>query len=154
MKLKTFMVQAALAATVSIGITGGALAQSDCKTLVPQSPFGPDDQTGASNRVTPAVTKAAASEIQTGQVVPMSNLLVDGVPLVGTRFLKTVLTADALAPGAELGNNQATGMEDTWLSQSHVGTHFDGMGHVGIRDCYYNQTAMGKFITQNGLKKL
>jgi kynurenine formamidase len=154
MRLKALAVQAALAALVSVGATGGAFAQSDCRTLVPPSPFGPDDQTGASNRVTPAITKAAAAEIQTGQVVSMSNLLVDGVPLVGTRFLKTVLTTNSLAPGGELGKNQATGMEDTWLSQSHVGTHFDGMGHIGIKDCYYNQTPMGKYVTQNGLKKL
>jgi kynurenine formamidase len=45
-------------------------------------------------------------------------------------------------------------MEDTWLSQSHVGTHLDGLGHIGLQDCYYNQTAMGKYVTQNGLKKL
>jgi kynurenine formamidase len=45
-------------------------------------------------------------------------------------------------------------MEDTYLSQSHVGTHIDGMGHIGIKDCYYNQTPMGKYVTQNGLKKL
>ncbi len=154
MKLKTFVAQAVLAALLSAGVTGGAFAQSDCKNLVPASPFGPDDQTGASNRVTPAVTKAAASEIQTGQVVSMTNVLVDGIPLAGTRFLKTVLTSNSLAAGGELGKNQATGMEETWLSQSHVGTHFDGMGHIGIRDCYYNQNPMGKYITQNGLKKL
>ena len=45
-------------------------------------------------------------------------------------------------------------MEDTWLSQSHVGTHLDGMGHIGRKDCYYNQTAMGKFINQNNMTKL
>ena len=45
-------------------------------------------------------------------------------------------------------------MEDTYLSQSHVGTHIDGMGHIGIKDCYYNQTPMGKFVTQNYIKKL
>jgi Putative cyclase len=45
-------------------------------------------------------------------------------------------------------------MEDTYLSQSHVGTHIDGMGHIGIKDCYYNQTPMGKYVTQNYLKKL
>jgi kynurenine formamidase len=28
------------------------------------------------------------------------------------------------------------------------------MGHIGVQDCYYNQTPMGKFITQNGIKKL
>ena len=46
-----------------------ALAQSDCKTIVPPSPWGPNDQTGATNRVTPAVTKAAAAEIKDSKVV-------------------------------------------------------------------------------------
>src|SRR5437016_3229994 len=99
------------------------LAQTDCTKLVPPSPWGPNDQTGATNRVTPAVTKAAAAEIQEGKVVPMSYPLVDGVPLFGTRFTKTILTATSLAPGASFGENELTYMEDTWLSQSHVGTH-------------------------------
>src|SRR5580765_9030314 len=131
-----------------------ALAQSDCKTIVPASPWGPNDQTGATNRVTPAVTKAAAAEIQEGKVVVMSYPLADGIPLFGTRFTKTILTATTLAPGAALGENQLTYMEDTWLSQSHVGTHLDGMGHIGRKDCYYNQTPMGKFINQNNMTRL
>jgi kynurenine formamidase len=130
------------------------LAQTDCKTVVPPSPWGPNDQTGATNRVTPAVTKAAAAEIQEGKVVVMSYPLTDGIPLFGTRFTKTILTATTLAPGGALGENQLTYMEDTWLSQSHVGTHLDGMGHIGRKDCYYNQTPMGKFITQNNMTKL
>jgi kynurenine formamidase len=28
------------------------------------------------------------------------------------------------------------------------------MGHIGIQDCYYNQTPMGKYVTQNYLKRL
>jgi kynurenine formamidase len=131
-----------------------ARAQSDCSKIVPASLWGPNDQTGATNRVTPAVTKAAAAEIQEGKVVVMSYPLTDGIPLFGTRFTKTILTATTLAPGAALGENQLTYMEDTWLSQSHVGTHLDGMGHIGRKDCYYNQTPMGKFITQNSMTKL
>jgi kynurenine formamidase len=153
-KLITLAAQAALSAVIAIGASGAAFAQADCKTLIRPSPFGPDDQTGASNRVTPAVTKAAAAEIKTGEVVPMANVLVDGIPLFGTRFSKDILTATGLVPGAEQGKNDATYMEDTWLSQSHVGTHFDGLGHIGVKDCYYNQTPMGKYVTQNGLKKL
>ena len=137
-----------------LGSLGVAQAQSDCKTLVKASPFGPDDQVGATNRITPAVTKAAAAEIQTGVVVPMAFNLVDGVPLFGTRFTKTILTSASLVPGGEYGKNRLTYMEDTYLSQSHVGTHIDGMGHIGIMDCYYNQTPMGKFVTQNSIKKL
>src|SRR4029453_10804564 len=137
-----------------LGGCGGALAQADCRALVKASPFGPEDETGATNRITPAVTKAAAAEIQTGQVISMANDLVDGVPLFGSRFTKTILTSFAVVPGAEYGKNKLSYMEDTYLSQSHVGTHIDGMGHIGIQDCYYNQTPMGKFVTQNGLKKL
>ena len=135
-------------------LTSVALAQSDCTKIVPPSPWGPNDQTGATNRVTPAVTKAAAAEIQSGKVVTMSYPLVDGVPLFGSRFTKTILTATGLAAGNALGENELTYMEDTWLSQSHVGTHLDGMGHIGRRDCYYNQTPMGKFINQNNMTKL
>jgi hypothetical protein len=131
-----------------------ASAQADCKALVPPSPFGPDDQTGATNRITAAVTKAAAAEIQTGNVISMSNVLVDGVPLYGTRFSRTILTTFPLTPGAAFGKNQLTGMEDTWLSESHVGTHIDGLGHIGVQDCYYNQTPIAKYVGQNYLKRL
>ena len=144
----------ALSALALFGNLGIAHAQADCRTLVKPSPFGPDDQIGATNRITPAVTKAAAAEIQTGVVIPLAYNLVDGVPLFGTRFTKTILTSSALVPGAEYGKNKLSYMEDTYLSQSHVGTHIDGMGHIGIQDCYYNQTPMGKFVTQNGIKKL
>ena len=154
MKHASIIASVLLSALALLGSLNVAHAQSDCKTLVKASPFGPDDQTGATNRITPAVTKAAAAEIQTGVVVPMAFNLVDGVPLFGTRFTKTILTTASLVPGAEYGKNKLTYMEDTYLSQSHVGTHIDGMGHIGIMDCYYNQTPMGKFVTQNNLKKL
>ena len=144
---------AAIAAMSLLALPAPAGA-ADCKALVKPSPFGPDDQTGATNRVTPAVTKAAAAEIQTGAVTSMSNVLVDGIPLFGTRFSKTILSSFAITPGAEFGNNKLTYMEDTYLSQSHVGTHIDGVGHIGIQDCYYNQTPIGKYVTQNYLKRL
>ena len=154
MRLNARSVAAVLSLLAFFGGCGGALAQADCKALVKASPFGPDDETGATNRVTAAVTKAAAAEIQTGTVTPMAYNMVDGIPLFGTRFTKTILTSFAVVPGAEYGKNKLSYMEDTYLSQSHVGTHIDGLGHIGIRDCYYNQIPMGKFVTQNYLKKL
>src|SRR6185437_401317 len=149
-----FAALAAVSVLTLFAQSSPALAQADCKAVVAPSPFGPDDQTGATNRITPAVTKAAAAEIQTGVVTPMAYPLTDGVPLFGSRFSKTVLTSFATMPGAEFGKNKLSYMEDTYLSQSHVGTHIDGMGHIGVQDCYYNQTPMGKFVTQNNLKRL
>src|SRR6202023_4024745 len=118
MKFTSIVASAILSALALFGSLNVPLAQSDCKTLVKASPFGPDDQTGATTRVPPAVTKAAAAEIQTGVVTPMANVLVDGIPLFGTRFSKTILTAFATIPGAEFGNNKLSYMEDTYLSQS------------------------------------
>ncbi|MGH7367635.1 MAG: cyclase family protein [Candidatus Rokuibacteriota bacterium] len=152
MKPRAIVAMGAVLAILAFG--SAAFAQTDCKTLVPPSPWGPNDQTGATNRITPAVTKAAAAEIKEGKVISMSYPLTDGIPLFGTRFTKTILTATTLAPGAALGENQLTYMEDTWLSQSHVGTHLDGLGHIGRKDCYFNQTAMGKYITQNHMTRL
>src|ERR1700724_3076786 len=154
MKFTSIVASAILSALALFGSLNVALAQSDCKTLVKASPFGPDDQTGATNRITPAVTKAAAADIQTGVVTSMAYPLTDGIPLFGTRFSKTILTSFATMPGAEFGKNKLSYMEDTYLSQSHVGTHIDGMGHIGVQDCYYNQTPMGKYVTQNNLKRL
>ena len=154
MRLAGFAAVVGMAALSLSAQSTPVAAQADCKAVVAPSPFGPDDQTGATNRVTPAVTKAAAAEIQTGVVTPMANNLVDGIPLFGTRFSKTILTTFALVPGAEYGKNKLSYMEDTYLSQSHVGTHIDGMGHIGIQDCYYNQTPIGKYVTQNYLKRL
>ena len=150
---------AAVAAVIGVSLlpllmhAAPAAAQADCKALVSPSPFGPNDEVGATQRITPEVTKAAAEEIKTGTVIPMANVLVDGVPLFGSRFTKTVLTSFATMPGAEFGKNKLSYMEDTYLSQSHVGTHLDGLGHIGVQDCYYNQTPMAKYITQNNLKK-
>src|SRR2546423_12710213 len=135
---------AGLAASLGISVLSlsgppaPARAEADCKALVAPSPFGPDDQTGATNRVTPAVTKAAAAEIQTGVVTPMAYPLVDGIPLFGSRFSKTILTSFATMPGAEFGKNKLSYMEDTYLSQSHVGRHIDRVGHIGGQDAYYN----------------
>ena len=153
MRLTTLISAAALSLFATLGCSAVALAQAECKTLIKPSPFGPNDQTGASNRVTAAVTKAAAAEIQTGKVPSMAYDPVDGVPLFGTASPRHPDRC-SLVSGAENGKNKLSYMEDTWLSQSHVGTHFDGIGHIGIRDCYYNQTPMGKYVTQNYLKKL
>jgi hypothetical protein len=114
---------------VAAAAVGTASAQADCKALVASSPFGPDDQTGATNRVTPAVTKAAGAEIQTGVVTPMANILVDGVPLVGTRFTKTILSTFLLTPGAELGKTKMVFMPD-WPARDVLA----GIVH-GLQEC-------------------
>src|SRR5437867_11950180 len=96
-----FVVIVMLAALVASA--PAVLAQTDCKTVVPPSPWGPNDQTGATNRVTSAVTKAAAAETQEGKVVVTSYPRGGRIPPFGTRFTKTILTATTHGPGPPLG---------------------------------------------------
>src|SRR5262245_56620164 len=84
MKRPVFVATMAVLTFLACG--SAALAQTDCTKVVPPSPWGPNDQTGATNRITASVTKAAASEIQSGKVTTMHYPLTDGVPLFGTRF--------------------------------------------------------------------
>ena len=46
MKLSACIASAAISALVILGGSVGAFAQSDCKTLVKPSPFGPADEVG------------------------------------------------------------------------------------------------------------
>ena len=107
MKFKALGCQAVLAALLAIGASGAAFAQADCKALIRSSPFGPEDQTGATNRITAAVTKAAGTEIQTGEVIPLWNVLVDTVPLYGSTLEKTILRCHGTGAGGRSRLEQA-----------------------------------------------
>ncbi len=137
-------------------MASSAFAQSDCTKTVPRVAVrqGRPDGRHQSYHAGRGRNAAAAGD-QGRQGHQPDQPLVDGVPLFGSRFTKSVLDAGGLAPGAALGKNDLTYAEDTWLSQSHVGTHLDGMGtHRKEGDCYYNQTPMGKNINQNNMTKL
>src|SRR5260370_12038968 len=80
--MRLISVLTGIAFVTSIAMASSAFAQSDCTKTVPASPFGKDDQTGATNRITPAVTKAPAAEIKEGKRLILTNPLVDGGPLL------------------------------------------------------------------------
>ena len=134
-----------------IAMASSAFAQSDCTKLVPVSPFGKDDQTGATNRITPAVTKAAAAEIKDGKVTSLTNRLVDGVPLFGTRFTKTVLTATGLAPGGA----SARTTSPTWKTPGSARATSARISTAWATSAGPTATTtrppMGKYINQNNM---
>ena len=75
---------AVIAALMVFAFGSAAFAQTDCKALMPPSPWGPNDQTGATNRVTPAVTKAAApgARVTAVRIVFVKRLPKSGTPSV------------------------------------------------------------------------
>ncbi|MGF1650203.1 MAG: cyclase family protein [Hyphomicrobiaceae bacterium] len=139
---------AGLAATV-IGLS--AAAQADDSWY--PSKFGPDDQAGKSNLMTPDRVKEAMTFMKTGKVVSLARVYESGMPLFGHRTFAVRGTSGL--SGGPLGENQVTWMDDFLSTEiGQVGTQFDGLGHIGIGDKYYNGIPISDALGPTGMKKL
>jgi kynurenine formamidase len=134
---------------------------SDAESTRPEkfwpSEFGPDDQRGAANRITPEKVAAAAKLVKSGQVYQLGRLYEQGMPIPGKRHFS--LTIPGLPTGLPIGSNQIVSNDELISGEiGQVGTQFDGLGHVGMRidgeDCFYNGNKLSEFGDPYGLKKL
>jgi kynurenine formamidase len=121
------------------------------------SEWGPDDQRGAANRITPAKVLEAVSLIEEGEIYQLGRVYERGMPLVGSRHLALSIpglpTGGSNAPNSVVYNDELISGE---IGQ--VGTQFDGLGHIGTeRDgdfVFYNGNKLSEFGTPYGLTKL
>jgi kynurenine formamidase len=121
------------------------------------SRHGADDQRGAANELTDDVVLEALRTPTRGRVVDLSQVLDRRSPY-GTppRSFNLIVLAHGSLEGGELaaGENQLTYFEEHAEHGYHVGTHLDGLGHVGIGGRFYNGHAFDSIYTPNGLTKL
>lgn len=129
----------------------------------PPSSWGPDDEAGASNHITPEKVLSAVSLIATGKVYELGRLYEQGMPLFGTRVFR--LTIPGSPTGGPFGDNQLIFHDEMVSSEiGQVGTQFDGLGHIGKLQggnpnnkkqmLYYNDFSEGEIATSEGLVKL
>ncbi len=121
------------------------------------SEWGPTDQRGAANRLTPERVKAASSLIKDGKVYSLGRLYEHGMPLPGKRHFS--LTIPGSPTGGPSGKNQGVYHDDLFSGEiGQIGTQLDGLGHVGVRigadDYFYNGYRRSQFGTAYGLEKL
>ena len=115
------------------------------------SPWGADDQRGAANRLSPGEVLAAKDLITTGQVYQLGRVYEAGIPVFGTRHFSLKIPY-ALGP---LGENRTMAHEAIISGElGQVGTQFDGLGHIGIGDLFYNGLSRHDFATPDGLTML
>lgn len=115
------------------------------------SRWGAADQRGAANRLTPAKVLDAKAMITKGAVYQLGRVYEAGMPLFGSRHYSLKVPYMFAMPG----KNQA-GYHDDIISGelSQIGTQFDGLGHVGIGELFYNGNKRGDFAAPDGLRKL
>ena len=126
----------------------------------PNPEWGPDDQAGASNRITDTKVMEALQMATTGRIYELGQVYEQGMPLFGTRSYSMVLPARDPAAG----DNRIVANEEFVSTQiGQVGTQFDGLGHVGqevvmedgsVEHVFYNGFTAVEMDTPGGLQRL
>lgn len=120
------------------------------------SRYGPDDQVGAGNELTPERTLEALRLPQQGRAIELALTLEPGIPAYPPRMWSQHVLAhgaqEALMLGA--GASDTTYYEEQVSQTYHIGCHLDGLAHVGIDGRYYNGNHYKDFYTPGGFTKL
>jgi kynurenine formamidase len=151
MKLKINAAAAAIAATLAATFAGGAMAQA---SWYPNK-WGPTDEIGAANYLTPELALQASKLVKTGKVYSLGINVNTSTPAYPPRTCSLYIVQPGQTGSAEgLGPTHTTYNDDILNCWTGIGTQIDGLGHIGVGDRYYNGYKWGEFATMGGLKKL
>lgn len=115
------------------------------------SRWGADDQRGAANRITPAKVLEAKALITQGRLYQLGRTYEAGMPMYGTRHFSIRIPQAFPMPGT----NEAVYHDEIISGElGQLGTQFDGLGHLGIGDLFYNGNKRSEFAKAEGLVKL
>jgi kynurenine formamidase len=119
------------------------------------SRYGPDDELGAGNELTPERTLDALKIPREGRTIELAQLLDEGVPAFPPRSWKQIVLAHGALEDTRLGadGSQLSYFEEQVTGTYHIGCHVDGLGHVGIDGHFYNGNHYKDFYTPKGLTK-
>ena len=134
--------QSGLATGVTAGLAAGGLlaqtqvAQAQAAGDTPIGPkwwpsrWGPQDEAGGSNWITPAKVLEAAKLIKTGKIYEIGRVYQAEMPLFGARVFAVRIPG---APtGGPFGKNKLVYHDEFIATEiGQVGTQFDGLGHIG-----------------------
>lgn len=119
------------------------------------SKFGPNDELGAANYLTPALAADAARLVKTGKTYSLGITVNTTTPAYPPRTCSIYI----VQPGQQgsstgLGPTKTTYNDDILSCWTGIGTQIDGLGHIGVGDTYYNGNKWQDFANIGGLKKL
>jgi kynurenine formamidase len=124
------------------------------------SEWGPGDQAGASNRITPEKLLQALTLVESGEMHELGHVYSIDMPLLGTRSFSLKL----LSAGSSSGSNGNVGNDEFVTGEiGQIGTQFDGLGHIGheitmadgtVERVFYNGHTGREIFNNNGLLQL
>jgi kynurenine formamidase len=131
-----------------LGSVGAANAQDWTK-----SKWGPDDEIGSANYMTPELTLKAVQLVKTGKTYALGIPVGSTTPAYPPRSFKVTIVQPGQAGSPGLGPTKTTYNDDIIEGWAGVGSQIDGLGHIGIEHVYYNGNKLADFADPTGLKK-
>lgn len=132
-------------------------------------PYGPGDERGSFNEVTPVKTAEALRLLDAGRPVLTYNLgewLFRGFPAFPSdppRVYEQTLAISGIDPAPPgtislrpeaLGANRLTSFEERVGTTYQIGTQLDNLNHIGVGEMYYNGITRSDMISPEGTKML
>ena len=145
---------AKLIAVWAIALFINLAANAQQRPCLTASKFGPDDQVGNLNYVTPEKTLAATKLVTKGKTYRLGIETNKDTPAYPPRTFAVTIVQPTQNAGATLGPTKTTYNDDIINGWAGVGTQLDGLGHIGIDNLYYNCNKSNDFAATDGLKKL
>ncbi|WP_197435793.1 cyclase family protein [Agrobacterium vitis] len=118
------------------------------------SKYGPDDEIGAANLLTPEITLAAVQLVKTGRSYPLAVPIDKNLPAFRHRSFNLYNVQPDEAGGTSKAVNKFTFNDELVNGWTGVGTQLNGIGHIGIDYVYYNGNKAADFVTVEGVTKL
>lgn len=132
-----------------LAVVGTAQAQDWTK-----SKWGPTDEIGAANYLTPELALKAAQLVKTGKVYALGISVDSKTPAYPPRGFKITVVQPGQAGIPGLGPSKTTYNDDIIEGWVGIGSQLDGLGHIGVEHVYYNGNKLADFGDPTGLKKL
>jgi kynurenine formamidase len=119
------------------------------------SKFGPADELGSANYLTPALALEAAKLVKTGKTYSLGITVNTTTPAYPPRTCAIYIVQPGQTGSSEgLGPTKTTYNDDILNCWTGIGTQLDGLGHIGVGNTYYNGNKWQDFANISGLKKL
>jgi kynurenine formamidase len=126
------------------------------------SRYGPDDQLGSLNEISPSGIVTAARLVRKGRVFDLGRTLHPEVPRFPGRFWQQTLVSNAhlsnpRRPGGTdggWGKNRVNWLIELVTGTFQIGTQLDGLNHLQIGDRFYNGWRTRDIVEDWGTNKL
>ncbi|WP_157019458.1 cyclase family protein [Mesorhizobium xinjiangense] len=119
-----------------------------------KSKWGPEDQIGAANLLSPQLALAAAKLVTEGKTYSLGVEVNKNTPAFGPRSWALVINQPGQTGGVGLGPTNTNYNDDIYMGYVGTGSQIDGIGHIGINNVYYNCHKNNVFVQADGLKQL